>query len=162
MKKSILSILLTVFMSFAAIATYAQEQAKVEEAMKAIVEKYDNVEDFDCITVVKGEGLELIKAPFNKQFGKKFMKGVTSMSIIVYTDASKESCEAFYKDLAPVFSMMKEFETKGANISGDFKNAKFYAIEEGEKVLSDCIFHLEGDDAMTLLYMAGKLELPNL
>ena len=157
MKKSLLGVFLTVIVSLVSLTGFAQEQNKVEDGMKAIVEKYDSIEGFDCMTVVKGEGLELVKAAFNKQFGKKFMKGVTSMTIMTYTDASQEACVALQKDLTTVLSLMKEFDTKGADTSKEFKSTKFYAIEEDEKVLSDCIFLFEGEDTKMLLYMAGKI-----
>ena len=58
---------------------YAQEPAKVGAVVDGLVQKYGDVKGVDCMTLVKGKGLEMVKMMFNKQFGKEFMRGVTSI-----------------------------------------------------------------------------------
>ena len=77
------------------LTVYAQGSSKVEEKVNAMVEKYDGVEGVDCMTLVKGRGLEMIKMAFNKEFGKDFMKGVNSITIIDYSDATPETRQAY-------------------------------------------------------------------
>ena len=75
--------ILTLFAAlFLATVSYAQQPASVEKAVKEIVKKYDDNNGVSCVTVAKGSGLEMLKMVFNKEFGKEFMKGVTSITII--------------------------------------------------------------------------------
>ena len=79
MKKLVLFVALCV----ATIAVgYSQVPSKIDVKVQEIVKIYNNVKGVECMTVTKGSGLEMVKLMLNKQFGKDFMKGVTSVTVI--------------------------------------------------------------------------------
>ena len=63
----------------------------------------------DCTTLNKGFGLNMIKVMFNKQFGKEFMKGVTSVTIIDYSDAPQQTRMALRKELDAFTPLLQEY-----------------------------------------------------
>lgn len=157
MKHSLLRIILGTVFSLTAIASYAEGNEKVEEAVKELVKKYDEVAGVDCMTVVKGEGLNLFKSMFNKQFGRDFMKGVTSITFIDYSSASQEVCDSLHKDMDVFLSLLKEFDTsKDLKLSGsDYVRA--FASEADGNSISDFVIDLEDKGTKMVLYMAGKI-----
>jgi predicted lipoprotein len=60
------------------------------------------------MTVTKGFGLSMVKMKFNKQFGKEFMKGVTRITVIEYSEASQQTCQSLHKELDAFSSLLKE------------------------------------------------------
>ena len=95
-KKLVLLVALTMMTM---LTTYAKETSKVEVKVKQLTTKYEEVKGVDCMTVTNGFGLGLVKLMFNKQFGKEFMKGVTAITVIDYSDASQQTCQALRKEL---------------------------------------------------------------
>ena len=93
-----------VVMSFA--GGYAQEPSQVENTVDAIVKKYDGIDKVQCVKVAKGSGLKLLKMMLKREFGKEFMQGVTSITIINYSEASQETCQAIRQEL-DVFASCK-------------------------------------------------------
>ena len=64
---------LIVMIMMAVVSVYAQEPSQVEKMVDELVKKYENIEGVECLSVVKGGGLELIKMMLNKELGKSFM-----------------------------------------------------------------------------------------
>ena len=91
MKNNIIlkQILVAVIMIVAMFTANAQSSAEVEKAVNEIIGRYDGKDNVTCLTVTKGSGLNLVKAMLNEEFGRSFMKGVNSITLIEYTDASK-------------------------------------------------------------------------
>lgn len=135
---------------------YSQGTSKVEKAVNELVNKYDGKDQVDCMVVTKGNGLELLKIALNKQLGNSFMKGVNSITVIDYSDASKQTCEALRKDLDAFLVHLKEFDVSKEKQFSDNKYIRCFASEDGG-VLSDFILALENDDSKTVMYMAGKI-----
>ena len=113
MMKRIALLIALVLMTF--VGGYAQEPSQVEKTIDAIVKRYDDVDKVECITVTKGNGLEMFKMLFNKQFGKDFMRGVTSITVINYSDASEETCLALRKELDAFVTLLEEFNLSGVH-----------------------------------------------
>ena len=86
------AILIALFLS-ALINCHAQQSVDVERAVNGIIQKYEKTKGVSSITFVKGKGLEMLKMMLNKEFGKEFMKGVTSITIIDYSDASERHAQ---------------------------------------------------------------------
>ena len=72
---------------------YAQDSLQVKNMVHAMAKKYDSVKGVECVTVEKGSGLGLVKTMFNKQFGKSFMKGVTSITVIMHAIISGDAVD---------------------------------------------------------------------
>lgn len=135
--------------------------AKIEESVKAIAAEFENVTGVDCMVIQKGEGLALIKSMFNSQFGKKFMKGVTSMVIIEYTEASDEVGNAFRKKIDSFNGVLQEL-TLGEDESEDGEYVRAYAtIKEGgnkkESSISDFMILIEDNESKMFMYMGGEI-----
>ena len=156
-----ISILLTVLFMAISFNCHAQESTKVSDAVNKLTEKYNDVEGVDCMTVVKGGGLEMLKLLLNKEFGKSFMKGVTSITIIDYSDASIETCNSIRKDLDVFMSFLEEFDLKDEENFSDNDYIRCFASSavETEKsaTISDFVVALESENSKTMMYMAGKI-----
>lgn len=139
--------------------SYAQQSADVEAAMNKIVTKYEDTKDVSCITISKGFVLNRIKKAFAKEFGKDFMTGVTSMSIIEYSDASEETVMSIRKDLDSFTSLLKEFDVSDEKNFSDNSFVRCFALKADDKLLSDFLIAMEDADAKMVLYMAGVIKI---
>ena len=156
MNRFIIRTALVAALFFCAVVSQAQETSGVETAVKEIVKKYDGKDKVNCMSIVKGGGLELVKMALNKEFGKSFMKGVTSITIIDYSDASEATCEALRKELEVFSSLLQEFNLNEEKQFSDNDYIRCFA-SENSGVLSDFVVALESDKSKTVMYMAGKI-----
>lgn len=139
---------------------YAQEKSKVGIKVDELVKRYDKVKGVECVTVVKGAGLGMIKAALNSQFGKDFMSGVTSITIINYSNTSQETCLALRKEIDAFDSMLEEFKMGNEKESAEYEYARSFAsVSEVDKSISDFVIAIESKDSKTLMYMAGKIKV---
>lgn len=142
------------------VAGYAQEPTKVGVKVNEIVEKYGETNGVECVTVTKGSGLGLVKTLLNAQFGKDFMKGVTSITIINYSDASPETIQALHEDFEVFNSMLEEFKAGENKEFADNDYVRCFAsISDEEYVISDFIIAIEDKDSKMVMYMAGKIKV---
>ena len=135
----------------------AQEVSEADKAVSQLVDKYESVPGVECITAAKGNGLDLIKMMFNKQFGKSFMKGVTKIIIIEYSDASDEVCQSVHKDLDHFLSFLEEFNFGDEKKFSENKYMRCFASGVDSSSLSDFVIALENDESKMVMYMAGKI-----
>lgn len=149
-------ILLIVISIFAAHITFAQEASKVEKAVDAMVSKYEGASGVTCMNLVKGSGLEIMKTMLNKEFGKSFMKGVTRITLIEYSDASQENCNSLHKDLEVFQTLMEDFDLRNEEEFADNDYVRCFAAEDNG-ALSDFIIAMEGEGAKVFMYMSGKI-----
>lgn len=142
------------------VSGYAQESSQVEKTVNEIVKKYDDTNGVECVTVVKGGGLEMVKLLFNKQFGKDFMRGVTSITIINYSDAPKDVCLALRKELDAFSTLLEEFNVSEEKQFADNDYVRSFAsasLDGG--VLSDFVIAIEKEDSKMVMYMAGEIKV---
>ena len=135
---------------------YAQNSSEVEETVRNIVHKYEGAGGVNCMSVVKGQGLEFIKMMLKKEFGKSFMKGVTSITIINYTDAPEDVCMAIRNDLDVFLSLLDEFDLGDEKQFSDNDYIRCFAAEDSGK-LSDFVVAIENKESKTVMYMAGEI-----
>ena len=156
MKKTILLIVLyiTILMN-----GYTQNSSEVETKMNEILKKYESVKGVDCMTVTRGSGLGLIKTMLNQEFGKNFMKGVTSITIINYTDASPEVCLALHKELDSFLSLLEEFKDKDEKPTDEQEYTRSFARPIDENTISDFVIAMEDKETKMIIYMAGKIKV---
>lgn len=161
MKNTIKRVVLLVALCVLTVAAgYAQEPSKVETKVNEIVKRYENVKDVDCLVATKGSGLGLLKMMLNQQFGKDFMKGVTSITIINYSEASQEVCLALRKELGVFETLLEEFDMdeEKESAANDYIRC-FASISKEDKTISDFIFAAEDNESKMLMYMAGKIRV---
>lgn len=151
--------LIAALLMIAFVNGYAQEASQVQKAVEEIVKKYDDTKGVECISIVKGGGLEIVKMMFRKQFGKDFMKGVTSITIIEYSDASEEICQALHKDLDVFITLLEEFDLGKDKKSTDNDYARCFASVSEDGTLSDFVIALEDNESKMCMYMAGKIKV---
>ena len=161
MKNNIIlkQILFAVIMIVAMFTANAQSSAEVEKAVNEIIGRYDGKDNVTCLTVTKGSGLNLVKAMLNQEFGRSFMKGVRSITLIEYTDASQETCIALRKDMDVFMSMLQEFDiTEEKDFSDNDFIRCFASVSEGD-ILSDFVIAMEDKETKVLMYMAGTIKV---
>lgn len=141
------------------VSSNAQTPVSVEKTFKGIVKKYEETAGVTCIAVVKGGGLEMIKMVLNKEFGKDFMKGVTSITILDYSDASEETCTSVRKDLDAFLHILQEFDVSKEKQFADNNYIRCFASASNSGILSDFVIALENDKSKTVMYMAGKISI---
>lgn len=138
---------------------YAQASSKVEEKFNEFVKKYENTEGVSSMSVVKGRGLELVKMMFSKELGKNFMKGVTSITVIDYSNASQETCMSLRNDLDSFVSLLEEFNLNNEEVSTGNDYLKCFASSSDSNTISDFIFAMEDESSKTIMYMAGTIKV---
>ena len=135
---------------------FAQEASKVEKAVDDLVSRYEGVAGVNSIKLVKGRGLEVMKAMLNKEFGRSFMKGVTSITILDYSAASQETCMSLHKDMDVFLTMLEDYNLNDEKEFSDNDYIRCFAAEKNG-VLSDFVVAIEQGDSKTLMHMAGKI-----
>ena len=153
-------VLLIAMCAMTMMAGYAQEPSQVATKVDELVKKYENTKGVEAMVATKGKGLGLLKMMFNQQFGKNFMKGVTSITIINYSDASPEVCLALHNELEVFEALLEEFDMSKEQESTDNDYIKCLAsISKEDKSISDFIFAAEDKETKMIMYMAGKIQV---
>ncbi|MBO7342414.1 MAG: DUF4252 domain-containing protein [Alistipes sp.] len=155
-KNIILSVALCVMTT---VTLCAQEPSKVETRINEIVKKYEEVKGVECMTVAKGSGLAMVKMMLNTQFGKDFMKGVTSITIIDYSDSSQEVCLSLRKELDTFLTLLEEFKIDKDEELSDNDYVRSFASVSDNGTISDFITAIEEEDSKMIMYMAGKIKV---
>ena len=155
-KKLVLLVALTMMTM---LTTYAKETSKVEVKVKQLTTKYEEVKGVECMTVTNGFGLGLVKLMFNKQFGKEFMKGVTAITVIDYSDASQQTCQALRKELNAFTILLEEVKLGEEKELADFDLVRCFVMPSDDKTISDFIIAVENKDSKMIMYMAGKIKV---
>lgn len=160
MKHLIKKILILVVLCMTTIEVgHAQESSKVEAKVNELVKKYENVKGVDCMTVGKGIGLSMIKMMFNKQFGKQFMKGVTRITIVDYSDASQQTSLDLRKELDAFIPLLDEIKLGKEKEFADNDYIRSFATLLEDNTISDFIIALENKDSKIIMYMGGKIQV---
>ncbi|MBQ2047031.1 MAG: DUF4252 domain-containing protein [Muribaculaceae bacterium] len=160
MKCSVKIIVLFMALSIISIGgAYAQEPSKIEIKVNELVKKYDDVKGVDCMTVKKGLGLNMVKMMFKKQFGKEFMKGVTSITIIDYSDAPQQTCLSLRKEFDAFSSLLQEIKIGEEKDLADIDYIRIFAANKDDNTLSDFIVVSEDNKNKVLMYMAGQIKV---
>ena len=156
MRRFGLKIILLAFFALFGATTFA---TTVDKTVKEIVENYKDTEGVEIVEVAKGNGLEFVKMMLKKQFGKEFMRGVTSITIIGYSDASEAVCSSLRKDLDIFTSVLEEFDLSGNKelSQNDYKRCFAQRTETG--TLSDFVVAIEQDQMKMVVYMAGEIKI---
>lgn len=142
----------------AALTGYAQNSSDVETKVKEIVSKYENVEGVNCMTVAKGTGLGLVKAMFKDEFGRDFMKGVTSITIIEYANAAQDVCLQLHKELDGLAQILEEIDVNREDGADDSIYARSFALTLDDNAMSDFVIAMENKESKMIMYMAGKIK----
>ena len=144
-----------------AIVCSAQQSSEVEKIVNEVAKKYDGKQGVNCITLAKGSGLELFKSALKKEFGKTFIKGVTAITVIEYSDAPAETCKELHQDLDLFLSLLQEFDLSKEKDFSDNSFLRCFASESEaeEGTLSDFVAAIEDDKSKMLLYMAGQIKV---
>lgn len=174
MKYSVLQrLLLTVISLLIGWTCIADNNTAADKEMQKIAKKFENVKGVESMILAKGQGLELIKLALNKEFGKKFMKGVTSIVIIDYGEASEQTCLEIRKSLDAFTSLLEEIDIeelkktdkkKAPKDDKDQKSeydemrfARFFCKDIGESTLSDFVIAMEDQEDKMIMYMGGEI-----
>ena len=152
-------VLLVTLCMMTMVASYAQAPSKAEVKINELVKKYENVKGVECMSVGKGIGLNIVKLMFNKQFGKEFMKGVTSITIIEYGDATPQTCMALRKELDAFTPLLQEFNIGQEKEFADNDYIRSFATTLDENTISDFLVAVENKDSKVIMYMAGKIKV---
>lgn len=156
MKKNLFFVILSLLTM---LSTYAQKTSEVQIKVNELVKKYEEVKGVDCTLIEKGRGLGMVKMMFNKQFGKDFMKGVTSITIIDYTDASKEVSETLRKELNVFLSVLKEYNLNKKNEFAEHSYIRSFASSTDDGTISDFVVAIESQGSKMIMYMAGEIKV---
>ena len=151
--------LISALLMVALVNGYAQESTQVKKTVEEIVKKYDGTKGVECISLVKGGGLDMVKMMFRKQFGKDFMKGVTSITLIEYSGASDDVRAALRGELNVFSTLLKEFDISKEQQFADSSYVKCFASELASGALTDFIVALESDKSKVMLYMSGEIKV---
>ena len=150
--------LVAIFIISTMTSVLAQETSRVEEKVNEIVKKYENTEGVESITLTKGVGLNLLKATLNKSLGKSFMKGVTSITVIDYSNASEEICASLRKEIDGFLTILKEFDLGKEKQFSELEYLRCLASENNGSI-SDFVLAMEQSSTKSIMYMAGEIKV---
>ena len=156
MRRFGLKIILLAFFALFGATTFA---TTADKKVKEIVDNYKDVKGVEIVEVTKGNGLEFVKMMFKKQFGKEFMRGVTSITIIGYSDASEAVCSSLRKDLDIFTSVLEEFDLSGNKDFSKNEYVRCFAQRTENGTLSDFVVAMEQDQMKMVVYMAGEIKI---
>lgn len=151
------SVLIAALIIFSGIASYAQQSDEIEKAIKGIMEKYDESIGVESTIIKEGSGLGLVKMMLKKEFGKEFIKGVTGITIIDYSNASNETCASLRNDLNNFMSLLEEFKISDKKEFSDNDFIRCFAASSSPGVLSHFIIALEKEKSRTIMHMSGRI-----
>lgn len=156
--RSFRAILLALF-AIISITSNAATTEQVDKAVKDIIATYKDAKGVDVVSVTKGNGLELIKMMLKKQFGKEFMRGVTCITVIGYSDADESVCTSLRKDLDKFTSILEEFDLSGNKDFSKNDYVRCFAHRTEDGMLSDFVIAMEKDSMKMVVYMAGEIKV---
>lgn len=136
---------------------FAANQSALDEAVKSFIQQFENTEGVESHVFVKGEGLDLVKLMLNKEFGKKFMKGVTSIAIMDYSKASEAVCSSIHEKMGVFTSMLEEFDFGQEEDLQENEYIRCFAHENESGSLSDFVIAVEGENGKLFMYMGGEI-----
>ena len=151
--------LLVALCTMTAIAGYAQGTSPVEDMANGIVKKYEESKGVECISVAKGSGLEMFKIMLKKKFSKDFMKGVTGITIIDYSDAPQEVCQSLRSDVNAFLTLLQEFNVGKEKEFADNDYIRSFASVSDAGTISDFVIAVENKESKTIIYMAGEIKV---
>lgn len=151
--------LLAALFSFTAISAHAAEPTDIEKAMQTIVKKYDGTDGVECMTLAKGTGLELLKMALKKGFGKTFTQGITSITVIDYSDASEQTCKSLHSDMDVFLTLLEEFDLSKHEEFSKNKYIRCFAASSSSGSISDFIIALENNESKTIMHMSGEIRI---
>lgn len=149
--------LLGLLLALVTINVYAASTEEVGKAVDEIAKKYEDISGVEVIAVTKGNGLELVKMMLKKQFDKEFMRRVTSITIISYSDAAADVCESMRKDIDKFVSILEEFDLSGNKEFSQNEYVRCFAQRTESGTLSDFVVAMENDQVKSVIYMAGEI-----
>jgi hypothetical protein len=138
---------------------YAQEPSDVEAKFNELIQKYDKVKGVECMTLVKGRGLGMVKMMLNKQLGKDFMKGVRSITIIDYGDASEEISQSVRNELNIFTTLLEEFHIGNEKEFKENEYIRSFASASDDNTISDFVIAIEDGKNKMFMYMAGDIKV---
>ena len=152
------STLIAAIIVFSGISGYPYKTDDVGKTVKEIAEKYQDSTGVECMTIVKGEGLNLVKMMLKKEFGKQFIKGVTSITIIDYSKAPEETCKSLRNEMDLFLSLLEEFKISDKDEFSDNNFVRCFAASSSPGILSHFVIALEKGDTKTIMHMAGEIK----
>lgn len=138
---------------------FAQEPSVTEDLVRDMVGKYENVKGVESNIFVKGEGLELVKTMMKKEFGKEFMKGVTCIIIMEYSEADNGTCMSIHNDIDSFSARLEEIDLRKMEIDQEGNYLRCFGHKTSEGNLSDFLVIIEDEESKMMMYMGGALYL---
>ena len=156
--RSFRAILLALF-AIISIASNAATTEQVDKAVKDIIATYKDSKGIETVSVAKGNGLEIVKMMLKKHFGKEFMRGVTSITVLSYGGATEAICNSIRKDLDTIATILEEFDVSGNKDFSQNDYMRCFAQRTEYRTLSDFVVALEKDQHKMVVYMAGEIKV---
>jgi hypothetical protein len=133
-----------------------------KDAVMSFMDKYKDVKGFSANTFVKGEGLGIVKAQMGRKMGKTFMKGVTIISMVDYSEAAKEVCDSIHADYGKYFSKFLDVEVPDSSKKDITYSRTFLMLDEDKSAITDFITIFEDKEVKVFLYMGGIIKSEDL
>jgi hypothetical protein len=133
-----------------------------KDDVMSFMDKYKDVKGFSANTFVKGEGLGIVKAQMGRKMGKTFMKGVTIISMVDYSEAAKEVCDSIHADYGKYFSKFLDVEVPDSSKKDITYSRTFLMLDEDKSAITDFITIFEDKEVKVFLYMGGIIKSEDL
>lgn len=133
-----------------------------KDDVMSFLAKYQDVKGFESQTFVKGEGLGIVKAQMGKKMGKTFMRGVTIISMVEYSEVAPQVCDSIHADYGKYFSKFLDVEVPDSSKKDISYSRTFLMLEEDKSAITDFITIIEDKEVKVFLYMGGEIKSDDL
>ena len=159
MKLILKKIALVVASCMMTMIAYAQEPSTIGTKIDELVQKYEKTKGVEAVTINKGLGLNIVKKMLNKQFGKEFMKGVTSFTIIEYSKASDQTIQDLRQDFEALAPLVDEIEVGDTKEFANNEYIRCFASPIDSITATNFVVASENKDGKMIIHMSGKIQL---
>ena len=156
LKRIFVTLCMVIALSLSAVAQ-TQDSSSIRDKMKALAEKYDEVNGIESLVCVKGSGLEMMKLMFRKEMGKDFIKGVDMIIFINYADAPNDLAKTIRGEVEGMAKDLREEELPKDMTDGKYMR-NFFSLSNDEKEIHDMIILVEEGDSKSVVYFGGVMK----
>ena len=156
LKRIFVTLCMVIALSLSAMAQ-TQDSSSIRNKMKALAEKYDEVNGIESLVCVKGSGLEMMKLMLRKEFEKDVIKGVDMIALIEYADATESEANAIRSEVDALSKGLEKVEMPEEEKPKAKRLGTYYKLSADKKSISDMLILIESEEERCVMYLGGVI-----
>lgn len=146
------------------ISAQRANESPARKHLRTLVERYENVPNVEAMICEEGVELTTAKLMMRPQFGRKFLKGVDMLAIVMFTEASPELVNEIKSETDKFSEMltMIDFADDAAEELEEGQEFKCFIGETSNDMVSDFMMWIADKDTKCIFYFGGELDMDEL